>query len=84
MRVQGKALLVLPENNPEKSEGGIQIPATVKEKPNIGCVIEAGAGCVDAKIGDRIQYHRKGSSVITIDEVEHHFIDENQITYIYE
>lgn len=84
MRVQGKALLILPEDNPEKTEGGIHIPATATDKPNIGWVIEAGPGCENAKKGDRIQYNRKGSSIINIDDIEHHFISEDQIAYIYE
>lgn len=39
MRLQGKAVLILPENLPEKSEGGIHIPETVKEQPIIGNVV---------------------------------------------
>jgi co-chaperonin GroES (HSP10) len=84
MRTQGKAILILPESNPEQTEGGIHIPATVKEQPLIGKVVDCGNGCEEVRIGNRVQYNRKGSSIINIDNVEHHFITEDQINYIYE
>lgn len=51
MRLQGKAVLILPENLPEKSEGGIHIPETVKEQPIIGNVVACGPGCEDVSQG---------------------------------
>lgn len=84
MKMQGKAILILPESNPEKTEGGIHIPATVKEQPLIGRVVDCGPGCEDVEIGNRVQYNRKGSSVLTIEDVDYHFIVEDQIAYIYE
>lgn len=84
MILQGRSILILPESNPEKTEGGIHIPATAKEQPLIGKAVLCGPGCEDVKQGNRVQYNRKGSSIINIDGVEHHFIVEDQIAYIYE
>ncbi len=83
MKIQGKAVLILPENLPEKSEGGIHIPETVKEQPIIGKVIDRGPGCEDVSPGDRVQYKRKGASILIMDDIEYHFITEEQIVYIY-
>ena len=83
MKIQGKAVLILPESLPEKSEGGIHIPETVKEQPIIGNVVGCGPGCEDVAPGNRVQYKRKGASIMIIDDVEHHFITEEQIVYIY-
>lgn len=83
MRLQGKAVLILPESLPEKSEGGIHIPETVKEQPIIGNVVACGPGCEDVSQGNRVQYKRKGASVMIMDDVEYHFISEDQIVYIY-
>jgi co-chaperonin GroES (HSP10) len=82
MKVQGKAILVLPDENPDKTEGGIIIPLDAK-KPSSGKVVDCGPGCELVKPGDRVQYHRGGASVISIEEVDHHFIIEDHIFYIH-
>lgn len=84
MKLQGKAVLILPDDNPEKTDGGIMIPKTVEEKPLTGKVTDCGPGCEEVHVGNRVIYNRKGSSVIQIDEVEYHFISEHQISYIYD
>ena len=80
MQVQGSAVLIKPEDNPEKI-GSIIIPKTVKEKPNLGTVIQAGPACKEISVGDKVHYQRKAASVIWIDEEEHHFVQEFQILY---
>jgi co-chaperonin GroES (HSP10) len=81
MKIQGKGILVLPDDNPNATSKGILIPKTVKEKPKTGKVIDIGPGCKDVNIGDAINYERKGASVINLDGVEHHFIIEDQVYY---
>jgi co-chaperonin GroES (HSP10) len=83
MEIQGKAVLVLPDDNPDKTAKGVIIPRTVKKKPNSGRVVDVGPGCQQVRKGDQIQYARKGGSVIIIDDVEHHFVIEDQIFYIH-
>ncbi len=80
MRVQGKSILVIPDETPEQTKGGIINPV-MKDKPNTGTVVERGPGCEITSIGDHIQYQRKGASVMQIDDVEHHFIIEEQILF---
>jgi co-chaperonin GroES (HSP10) len=83
MRVQGKALLVMPEDNPEKTDKGILIPDAA-EKPNIGRVQECGAGCEFVKPNDRIQYNRKAASVLEVEGEIYHFIIEDQVFFVYD
>jgi len=80
---QGKAVLIKPEDNPEQTDKGIVIPKTVKEKPNIGIVVSAAPGCELVKKGDKVQYERKGASIMTRNGEELHWIIEDQIFYIY-
>lgn len=80
MKVQGRGILILPDENPDKTKGGIINPIE-KEKPNSGTVVQAGDGCEVCATGDRIQYKRKGASIIHLEDVEHHFIIEEQIFF---
>ena len=79
MKLQGRSILVLPDENPEKTKGIIN--PLIKDKPNTGTVVDRGPGCRVTSPGDHIQYKRKGASVMHIDEVEHHFIIEEQIFF---
>lgn len=83
MDAQGRAVLIRPEDNPDVSEGGILIPKTAEEKPNIGTVLAVGPGCTTVRIGDRVQYKRKGASVMQKDGEDLHWVIEEQIFYIY-
>lgn len=84
MRLQGKTILILPDDPPERSEGGVLIPKTVKEKPNEGIVLDIGPGCELAHRGSRVQYPRKQANVMQIGGVEHHLIIEDQLFYVYD
>ena len=83
MKTKGKSVLVLPEKNPEKTNRGILIPKTAAQMRPIGTVIACGNNCDDVKEGDRIQYNPKNGSIMTIKGVDHHFIQEPYIYYIY-
>lgn len=82
MEVQGKAILILPDKLEEKTSKGVILNEAVTEPPKKGLVIQAGPGCEQVRAGDRVQYHRKGASIIEVDDVEHHFIIEDQVFYI--
>ena len=81
---QGNAVLVLPDELPEKTRKGILIPRTAKEKPQSGLVIDCGPRCEEVKKGDRIQYSRKSASAIHIEGKLHYYTTEDKIFYIYD
>lgn len=89
MKVIGKAVLVLPDENPEISTGGIYIPGIAK-KPLTGIVIDCGQDCRGIEKGDHIYYDRQGANVImlnstdeNIEGTEHHFITQEKVKYVY-
>lgn len=79
MDLQGKAILILPDETPEKTKGIIN--PVMKDKPNTGKVISHGPGCEIVQVGDLVQYKRKGASVMMQEGVERHFIIEEQIFF---
>src|SRR5210317_1713211 len=86
-------VLVIREEEEQKSAGGIVIPDTAKEKPQRGKVVAAGPGKVgedgnriplEVKSGDRILFSKYGGTEIKIDGVEHLFMKEEDILSILE
>ena len=86
-------VLVLREDEEQKSAGGIIIPDTAKEKPQRGKVVAVGPGKVDkdgkripleVKAGDRILFGKYAGTEIKIDNVEHVFMREDDILSILE
>ena len=81
-------ILVLREEEEQKTTGGIIIPDTAKEKPQKGKVIAVGSGKqldngerapVGVKEGDRILFSKYAGTEISIDGVEHLFMREDDI-----
>jgi chaperonin GroES len=86
-------VLVIREEEEQKSAGGIIIPDTAKEKPQRGKIVSAGPGKVgedgkrtplEVKSGDRILFSKYGGTEIKIDGVEHIFMREDDILSIIE
>ncbi len=86
-------VLVIREEEEQKSVGGIIIPDTAKEKPQRGKVVAAGPGKVgedgkrtplEVKSGDRILFSKYAGTEIKIDGVEHLFMKEDDILSILE
>jgi len=81
-------ILVLRVKEEEKTEGGIIIPDTAKEKPQEGEVVAVGPGKMDEdgkrtpldiKKGDKILFSKYAGTEIEIDGVEHLFMREDDI-----
>lgn len=86
-------VIVLREDEGQKSDGGIIIPDTAKEKPQRGKVVAVGAGKMDkdgkripleVKAGDRILFGKYAGTEIKIDDVEHLIMHEDDILSVYE
>ncbi len=81
-------ILVVREDEQNKTKGGIIIPDTAKEKPRKGKVIAVGPGKLDekgkripldVKAGDKILFAKYAGTEIKIDGVEHLFMKEDDI-----
>jgi chaperonin GroES len=86
-------VLVVREDEEQKSAGGIIIPDTAKEKPQRGKVVAVGSGKrdkdgkripVEVKVGDRILFGKYAGTEIKIDNVEHVFMREDDIFSVLE
>ena len=86
-------VLVLREDEEQKSVGGIIIPDTAKEKPQRGKVVAVGSGKIDkdgkripveVKKGDRILFGKYAGTEIKIANVEHVFMREDDILSVIE
>ncbi len=68
-------VLVEPAPAEEKTAGGIIIPDTAKEKPQMGKVIAVGPGKKDepitVKVGDTIYYGKYSGTEINLDGVDY-------------
>lgn len=70
----------------EKTQGGIIIPDTAKEKPQRGKVIAAGPGKKDepitVKVGDTVLYGKYAGTEISIDGKDYLIMRESDILAI--
>ena len=78
-------------DNEEKTEGGLFIPDTAKEKPIQGEVIAVGAGKrdksgkvleLDVKAGDRVLFSKYSGTEIKLEGDEHLIMREDDILAI--
>lgn len=71
----GDRIIVRPHPAETRTAGGIIIPDTAKEKPNIGTVVNAGRGIyengvlipMETKVGDTIIYGKWAGTEIDVD-----------------
>ena len=86
-------VLVVREEEEQKSAGGIIIPDTAKEKPQRGKIVAVGPGKMsddgkrsplEVKSGDRILFTKYAGTEIKVDGVEHLFMREDDILSILE
>ena len=76
----------------EKTQGGLIIPDTAKEKPQQGTVVAVGSGkqedgkviALDVKAGDRILFGKYAGTEIKLDGTEHLILREDDILGIIE
>ncbi len=88
VRPLGDRVIVKRIEEEEKTEGGIIIPDTAKEKPQEGKVIAVGKGKLnedgklqplDVKKGDRVLFNKYAGSEVTLEGDEHLIIREDDV-----
>ena len=81
-------ILIQRVEREEKSQGGIIIPDTAKEKPQEGEVVAVGNGKrlddgtvvpLDVKKGDRVLFGKYAGSEIKLDGEEHLMLREDEV-----
>mgnify|MGYP001827414696 FL=1 len=75
----------------DKTSGGIYLPETAKEKPEMGKVVAAGAGKVsdagdivklEVQVGDKVLYGKYSGTDVTIDGKDYLIVRESDILAI--
>ncbi len=93
LRPIGDHLVVKPLSKEEKTEGGIILPDTAKEKPQEGEVVAVGPGRLlengtrvplEVKVGDRVIFAKYGGTEVKIDGVEYLIMRESDVLAIRE
>lgn len=86
-------VLIKRIDHEEKTQGGIIIPDTAKEKPQEGEVIAVGTGKVldngeisksNLKKGDRVLFGKYSGADIKLDGIEHLIMREDEILGVLE
>jgi chaperonin GroES len=84
----GDRVLVKVASQEQKTAGGIILPDTAKEKPQIGEVVAVGKGKVnddgtrqpvDVKVGDRVFYSKYGGTDLKIGNEDYVLLSEKDI-----
>ena len=87
----GDRVLVRPAEKEEARRSGIIIPDTAKEKPQEGKVVAVGQGKVSdegktlpmqVKAGDTILFGKYSGTEITVDDVDHLILHQDDILAI--
>lgn len=86
-------VLVKPTEPEEKTAGGIFLPETAKEKPQIGVVMAVGPGGQDdkgnkipmvVKVGQKVMYKKWGGNEVKIGLEEWTLVEQKDILAIVE
>ena len=84
----GDRVVVKQEPGEERTQSGIVLPDTAKEKPQVGTVIAVGSGRIldngqkvplEVKIGDKVIYAKYGGTEIKLDGEEFIILQERDI-----
>lgn len=89
----GNRVVVEPQEQEEKTSGGLFLPETAKEKPQKGSVISVGPGerdeagnriPLDVKVGDIILYAKYGGTEVKINDKKLLILRESDILAVVE
>jgi len=79
-------ILVQPQEAEERTESGIIIPDSAKEKPQVGKVVLVGADKKDEpmelKVGDVVFYGKYSGTELNIDGADYLLMSQSDVLYI--
>jgi len=81
----GERIVVKPDKQEEKTEGGIYLPETAsKEKPQRGEVIAVGPDFKGVKKGDIVIFAKYGGTEVKLDGEEYLVLGEDDVLAVLE
>lgn len=78
----GKRVLLVKDDAPETSEGGIVLPSDSREKPLTAHVIEVGKDVTQLAKGDEVIYASFAGTTFTIGDQDIIVVDEEDIMLV--
>ncbi len=83
-------VVVRPMEDAESMRGGLYIPDTAKEKPQVGEIIAAGPGRyekdkrvpMEVKVGDKVLYGKYSGTEVTLDNEQYLILRESDVLAI--
>jgi chaperonin GroES len=91
MKPLSDRVVIEPLEADEKTSGGIYLPDTAKEKPQMGKVIAVGAGKLseagellklEVKVGDKVLYGKYSGTDVTVEGKDYLIVRESDILAI--
>lgn len=76
----GKRVLIRPVSESEEVKGGIIIPDSAREKPQMGEVVAVGtADDFTVKVGDTVLLPKYGGAEVKLNDEVHQLVNEDDI-----
>jgi len=83
-------VVVRPMEDTESMRGGLYIPDTAKEKPQVGEIVAAGPGRyekdkrvpMEVKVGDKVLYGKYSGTEVTLDGEQYLILRESDVLAI--
>ena len=83
-------VVVRPMEDAESMRGGLYIPDTAKEKPQVGEIVAAGPGRyekdkrvpMEVKVGDKVLYGKYSGTEVTLDNEQYLILRESDVLAI--
>ena len=83
-------VVVRPMEEAESMRGGLYIPDTAKEKPQVGEIVAVGPGRfekdkrvpMDVKVGDKVLYGKYSGTEVTLDGEQYLILRESDVLAI--
>ena len=79
-----RVLLEVPEVKEEKTQGGLFVPDTAKEKPLESNVIAVGAKVEDIKAGDKVVYAKFAGTEVKYEDKKYLIMDVADVLAVVE
>ena len=79
IRPLGERLVVKPLEMETKTESGIYIPDSAKEKSNTAEVVSVSVGIDEVKVGEKVLYSKFAGTKVELEGEEYLILEKNEI-----
>jgi len=77
-----RVLLEIPQVKEQKTQSGLYVPESAKEKPLEAIVVAVGAKVEDVKAGDKVIYSKFAGTEVKMDDKQYLIVEINDLLAI--